>query len=481
MSNSNSHPAGSLAETRRHGRAVVIGGSTTGLLAARILSDFFAEVTLIEKDAFPDGAEARKGAPQMRHVHVLLKRGERIFDRFLPGLLVALRADGGHAIDMAADTRWFHFGGWRKRFTSGMTFLCQSRPFLEWKIREEVSRIPGVTFLDETEVRALRTSADGRAITGVAIRRKGEERDEDLAAELVVDASGRGSRMPQWLRAAGYPEVPESKVTADVGYASRYYKVPPDPSRDWKALFVYPRAPGKRLSVVVPVEGDRWMVTHVGWFHDYPPGDPEGFLAFAKSLPAPDVYRELLRAEPCSPIATHKFPGNVWRRYDRMARLPEGLAVIGDALCSFNPIYGQGMTLGAIAAETLHDCLAAQLGSGEASLAGFADRFRETVARAMDRVWLQTTTADLRYEQTKGERAWWVGPLNWYGGKIYELGWSDEDAATAFLKVMHHMEAPTFLFKPSLVWKVLRTLLPGASSAAAATEPLVESDARKAA
>jgi 2-polyprenyl-6-methoxyphenol hydroxylase-like FAD-dependent oxidoreductase len=475
MSNSEAHSRGSPAERRRRGRAVVIGGSTTGLLAARILSDFFTEVTLIEKDSFPCGAEARKGAPQMRHVHVLLKRGERIFDRFLPNLLAELRADGGHAIDMAADTRWFHFGGWRKRFESGMTFLCQSRPFLEWKIREEVSKVPGVALLDETEVRGLRTSADGRAITGVAIRRKSEEKDEDLAADLVVDASGRGSRMPQWLRAAGYPEVPESKVTADVGYASRYYHVPADPSRDWKALFVYPRAPGKRLSVVVPVEGDRWMVTH------YPPGDPEGFLAFAKSLPAPDVYRELLRAEPCSPIATHKFPGNVWRRYDRMARVPEGLAVIGDALCSFNPIYGQGMTLGAIAAETLHECLEARFRAGEPGVVGFADRFRETVARAMNRVWLQTTTADLRYDQTKGERSWWVAPLNGYAARIYELGWSDEDAATAFLEVMHHMEAPTRLFRPALVWKVVRTLLPGTSRPVVEAEPADEVADRRAA
>ena len=466
------HPSGGLSYARRNAtirrmttakidappaswnHAVVIGGSTTGLLAAAALARHFASVTLVERDRFPSGAEARKGVPQMRHVHVLLKRGEGIFERFLPGLLRELVEDGANRIDMAADTKWYHFGGWKRRFASGMEFYCQSRPLLEWKIRSRVAALPNVRFLDDTVATGFSTTADRSAVTGVrTLAADGSE--SNVGADLVVDASGRGSRTPQWLRAIGYPQVADEMVVADVGYSTAFFRPSADSSRDWKALFVYPRVPGKRLSVVVPVEGGRWMVTHVGWFHDYPPADPPGFIEFARSLPQPDVYDAIRGAELVSPIAVHRFPGNLRRRYDRLPRFPEGLAVLGDALCSFNPIYGQGMTTGALGVETLDACLERHRRTGSARLGGFADRFRREAAKAIGGVWLQTTSEDLRYAETRGPRPPWVRVLNWYSARVYELAWRDENVSRAFLQVMHLMRPATSLFRPAILARVL--------------------------
>jgi 2-polyprenyl-6-methoxyphenol hydroxylase-like FAD-dependent oxidoreductase len=213
--------------------AVVIGGSMAGLVAARVLAGHFERVTLIERDQLPDGPQARKGVPQIRHVHVLLKRGETILARYFPGILDELRAAGSNAIDMAGDTRWFHFGGWKPRFRSGLEFYCQSRPLLEWKIRDRVASTPGIEILEGAEARSFVTDTARSRVTGVMLARKDEpECEEAFAADLVVDASGRGSRTPAWLAALGFAEPEESEIRVDIGYATAFIRPPARPERD---------------------------------------------------------------------------------------------------------------------------------------------------------------------------------------------------------------------------------------------------------
>jgi len=439
----------------RAARAIVIGGSITGLLAARALTEHFTSVSLVERDSFPDGPDFRKGLPQMRHVHVLLKQGERVMEHYFPELLPELIAGGAHLIDMGGDLRWFNFGNWKTRFQSGVDFFCQTRGFLEWTIRQRVASLDGVSILDNCEVLGYTLEPTGR-VSGVRIRRAGETADDNLEAELVVDASGRGSRTPQWLDSLGFGKPTETEVRVDVGYASRFYRRPEKAPGDWTGLMIYPKPPGTRLGVLFPVEDNRWMVTLVGWFGDHPPTDEHGFREFAASLPVPDLFNAIQDAEPVSPIASHKFPSNRRRHYEQMQRFPEGLVVLGDALCSFNPIYGQGMTTGALGVRLLDDSLRERRQNGSsARVGGFSRGFQRKIARVIDSPWLLTTTEDFRSPRTVGGRAWSTAALGWYTARIHRLTWSDRFTARRFLEVMHLTVRPTALFHPYIVFRAL--------------------------
>jgi len=434
--------------------ALVVGGSIAGLVAAAALSPHFARVTLVERDRYPESPEVRKGTPQARHVHVLLKQGEAAVEHFFPGLFAELVAEGGQRVDTAGDARWHYFGGWKARFTSGVEMVSQSRAFFEWKLRQRLAGRANVAVICGDAVGLVTDSA--RRVCGARVRRREPESSEVelIGADLVVDASGRGSRMPQWLADHGFERAPESEVGVDVGYATRFYKRTNTP-RDWKALLVHPRVPDTRCGVLLPVEGERWMLTLVGWYGDHPPADEAGFLDFAASLAAHEIHDAVKDAEPTSPIALHKFPSNRRRHYERIA-LPDGLAVLGDAACSFNPVYAQGMAAGALGARALDECLHEQRRQrGPGDLTGFTRRFQRELARVTDRPWLLSTSEDFRSPKAVGVRPRWMPLLGWYTARVHELTWRDPFTAKRFLEVMHLVRPPTALFHPYIVLRAL--------------------------
>ena len=464
--------------------AIVIGGSIAGLLAGRILADHFAQVTIIERDALDEGAEPRKGVPHGRQGHGLLNRGLNIMTDLFPDLFTDLLASGATCVDMGADMRWYQFGYWKTRTPSGIKTYSQSRPLLEAKIRSRVKALANVRFMDQCDVTALQLDGSKQRVSGVQVaQRDGSGATTTLTAELVVEASGRGSRMPQWLADLGYGRVEETAVKVDVGYASRIYRRPANAPTDWQLLMVTPKPPAEtRLGLLQPIEGDRWLVSLCGWHHDYPPIDEAGFLEFARGLAVPDFYNAICDAEPLGPIATHKLPSNLRRHYERLPRFPEGLAVLGDALCSFNPIYGQGMSTSALDAMALDACLrqqAAQQPAGD--LTGFANRFRKQLAGVIANPWMMATGEDFRYPQTEGRRPPGLGLLHWYTGQIHALTAHDARVLQQFLYVMNMLKPPTALFAPPIVWRVLRAqfrrsaapvaVAPSAGSAVAETAP----------
>jgi 2-polyprenyl-6-methoxyphenol hydroxylase-like FAD-dependent oxidoreductase len=438
--------------------AAVIGASMAGLLVGRVLSDHFERVTIIERDYFSTRVEARKGVPQGRHVHGVLNKGASILTEFFPELFPALLAGGSSDADMVADVHWHHFGEWKAQFPSNTTVYIQSRPFLEEHVRGCLTARENVRFIDGCEVTRLCANGDHTSITGVQLRhRNGAQSEEALSADLVIDASGRGSQAPQWLTSLGYARVKEVSVKVDVGYASRVYRRPSQLPSDWKALLIYPRAPeGKRAGLILPIEGDAWMVTLAGWLRDYPPDDETGFLEYARSLPMPDLYEAIKNAEPLTPIATHKFPANRRRHYERMSRFPEGFIVVGDALCSFNPVYGQGMTVAALEASALQACLPQQLSPDtRRNAAGLAHRFQKAVAKVVNVPWLLATGEDFRYPETEGQRPAGMRLLNWYMGRVHELVASDRRATLRFYEVMNMLKPPLALFEPHILFAVL--------------------------
>lgn len=437
--------------------AVVIGASIAGLLAARVLSDHFEQVTIIERDQLSEQVGVRKGVPQGQHVHALLAKGEAILTELFPGLFEALTLNGSVRFT-PADIRSYQFGVWKTRFPSSIHLYSQSRPFLEQYVRDFLLARGNVHLLDACEVTRLCTNEDHSRITGVSLRyRNREQREEELAANLVVDASGRGSRAPQWLVSLGYARVEETSVKVDVGYASRIYRRPGHLPLDWKLLVVAPRPPhDRRVGIISLIEGDCWMVTLGSSLHDSLPDDEDGFLEYARSLAQPDVYEAIKDAEPLTPVLTYKYSANRWRHYERMPHFLEGFVIMGDAVCSFNPVYGQGMTVAALEAKTLDACLRQYPRGISKQESGFAQRFQKAIAKVVQGPWQMATGADLLYSETKVEQSRGMRLFNWYMLRVSQLTLSNPLVADQFNRVVYLLKPPTALLDPRIVWAVLK-------------------------
>jgi 2-polyprenyl-6-methoxyphenol hydroxylase-like FAD-dependent oxidoreductase len=429
-----------------------------GLLAARVLSEHFEQVTIIERDRICRDSEVRKGVPQARHVHVLLKKGASLLTEFFPDLSSTLIQSGAPYVDSIDDVRWYHYGVWKARFPSEIRGYSQSRPLLENSVRDCISARANIHFIDTCDVTGLLASSDHRRVKGVQLLyRSADRHEEELLADLVVDASGRGSKAPQWLMSLGYGRVRETIVKVDIGYASRIYRHP-NQTPDWKALIIYPTPPlGKRGGYVVPIENDCWIVTLVCWLRDYPPNDEQGFLDYAKSLPVPDLYEAIKDAEPVTPIVTHKFPASQRRHYEQMSQFPEGLVILGDAACSFNPIYGQGMTTAALEASTLNDFLCQRRrNAGEGNPIRLTTQLcQQAIAKVVKVPWLLSTNEDFQYPETIGKRPKGMRLLNWYVGKFHVLVGSYPQATRRFYEVLHLLKPPITLFEPAILFAVI--------------------------
>lgn len=436
------------------GRAVVIGGSMAGLLAARVLSDQFERVTVIERDRFPEEPVPRKGVPQARHAHALLARGQIIVAGLFPGLAEDLIRDGAITCDGPAESRWYQPGGYRARFSTGRAGVMMSRPLLEWHVRRRVLALPNVAVLPERAVTDLVSTADRARVTGVTLRRHSAgEPDETLAAELVVDACGRGSRAPAWLEALGYERPTEERIEIGIGYATRLYRRRPGDLPGAKFVIVQPTPPHeRRYGAMFPVEGERWMVTLGGWLGDHPPADEAGFREFARSLPAPEIHDVVKVAEPLGEPVTYRFPANLRRRFEILSRVPEGYLVIGDALCAFNPIYGQGMSVSAMEAQVLHECL--REGSD-----GLPRRFYRRVSKVIDTPWLLAAGADFAYRGVAGSKAPTTDLFNWYLGRVQRAATRDPRVCRALIGVTQLLAPPAALFQPRIALRVLRQAL----------------------
>jgi 2-polyprenyl-6-methoxyphenol hydroxylase-like FAD-dependent oxidoreductase len=439
--------------------AVVIGGSMAGLLACRVLSDHFDRVTLIERDRFPEKPEFRKGVPQSHHSHIFLMRGRMILEEFFPGLQNELVADGASPVNLSKDLAWLNPVGWSVRFPSRLEMLSCSRNLLEWHVRRRLRQFSNVRFLEEGEVIGLLSNADSSQVAGARISLhnlpKLESKGEALLyADLVVDASGRSSKTPQWLTAIGYTTPQETKVNPFLGYASRIYKRPSEIPTEWKALYLQAAPPIlTRSGVLLPIEGNCWMVSLYGLGKDYPPTDEAGFLDFVRSLRSPMLYDAIKNAEPISPIFGYHTSGNRLRHYERMSRWPQGLVVLGDAACTFNPVYGQGMTTAAMGAMVLNQCLVEQLWRDNTNL---AQRFQKKLAQVIATPWMLATGEDFRVRQTEGGTPHGViGLIHWYMNCVMQLATEDTKICLVLMEVMNMLKQPTALLQLSIVTQVL--------------------------
>ena len=429
----------------RTGHAIVIGGSIAGLLAARVLSETFTQVTIIERDQLPQGAELRKGTPQARHGHGLLAGGYQIMERLFPGFGQELIAKGALPADVIANARWYQMGGYKAQFKSGLEGILMSRPLIESVIRRRVLAMPNVTVVEDG-VQALRASVDQSLVTGVHLATGGA-----LAADLVVDASGRGSRAPAWLEALGYAKPVEEQIKIDVGYVTRIFRRRPTDLNGNLATFITPTAPVEtRVGFIVAMEGDRWIVSLGGWLGDHAPTELGSWIEFARSLAAPDIYDMVKAAEPIGDAVVHKIPTNQRRHYEALQRSPAGFVVMGDALCAFNPVYGQGMTVAAFEAQALEQTLAEN-----PDLADLHRRFFAKAAKIVDIPWSMATGEDFRYPTIAGKRPTGTAFLHRFMARVHFVARHDQLVCRTFFEVANMLKPPTALFAPAILWRVL--------------------------
>jgi hypothetical protein len=422
-------------------RAVVIGASMGGLLAARVLADHYEQVSLLERDYFPAPGEQRKGVPQGKHAHAVLVGGLVVMEGLFPGLidrLVDLGADYG---DVSQRARWFHEGGHHQPCLSGDNAINVSRPVLEATVRARVLALPNVQAVEGCDVLGLLTAPDRGRITGVRlIRRRAGSAEESVAADLVLDASGRGSRSPAWLEELGYERAPEEVVKIGVTYTSCEFRRRQEDIPGVVALIVAASPANPRGGVLLSQEGDRWMLTMAGYLGEQAPLDREGLLEYARGLSTPALYQVLKDAEPLGKAVAHKIPSNLRRRYERLARFPDGY------------IYAQGMSVAALEAAALDTCLM----QGDERL---ARRFFRRAAAIIDVPWSTAVGNDLRFPEIDGRRTAMTRIVNWYLGRLHHAAHHDAQVSVAFLKVVNLLAPPPSILRPGIVWRVLRANL----------------------
>ncbi|MFD7730796.1 NAD(P)/FAD-dependent oxidoreductase [Kitasatospora phosalacinea] len=436
------------------GTAVVIGGGLAGCLAAWALHGVAERVVVVERDRYPEGTEFRPGVPQAKHGHLLLEAGQRTLDELLPGTLGELLAAGATRVSLSGGLRWLTAAGWLAPYESDLAVLTCSRPLIDRLVLERVRTAPNIEFRTATEVTGL--LGDGHAVTGVQVSGRGRtggeggEESGEISAELVVDAAGRATHAAKWLSLLGAPAAPRERVDAGVSYATRFYHRPAD-ADPGSALYLQSHAPEQgRFGVLLPVEGDRWIVG-IGGMRGFEPSlQAEEFEKQLGLLRDPGIAEAITGAKPTGP-ARGFVPGpSVWRHYERSA--PHGFLALGDASCTFNPVYGQGMTVAALGARALRDAVGKHGDLGHAAVR----ETRDAIAAATKNPWQMAAGEDVRFPGTiGGPSGFQVRVQQRMLDRVLVRAVTDARVAAAFHQVAAMVEPPTLLFRPSVLGPVL--------------------------
>lgn len=436
-------------------RAIVIGYSMAGKLAAQVLSNFFDEVVVIEKDSKPESPSVRKGVPQSAHPHVLLRKGAELLEQLFPGILDELIHNGSVVFDFMKDVHWEHHGRKKVQAEGDFRQLCQSRPFLEWFIQKRQEQLPNVHVLYKAKADDFLWDQEGKAVIGLLLKKSDSQSSEELYSELVIDATGPAAFFKEAFKKCSNPVPKEETIHIQLSYTSQKIKWQQSNCDSWRALLLYPQPPQiQRGGVLYPIEMGEWMVSLFGYGEDEAPLNEEGFKGFAKSLPNQELFNALVQAQPVSELQRYRVSSQYRRRFDQMNRPPGGIIVIGDALCRFDPVFGQGMTASALSAVALQKVLeTSNLNAMGSSL--FSKKVYKKIMASLAPLWLMVISEDFMYRNTQGKRPFGLSVLQGYMKAIYRLTESDASVYQTFSRVLHLLDSPFKLFHPRILVKVL--------------------------
>jgi len=436
--------------------AVVLGASMGGLLAARVLGDFYDAVTVVERDVLPETAVNRRGVPQGRHGHLLQSRGSQILDELFPGFLDELVAAGASVFGDDDDLSKMYLSHGGHLFPHSGRFndiqlVLPSRPLLESHVRRRLRAVANVTILEGHDVGELTSTPPRDRVTGAYIRARADGSERVLGADLVVDAMGRGARTPAFLEGLGYGRPVEDHIGVRLVYSSQLLRLLPAMLNE--TMVIIGPIPGRPTGMVLfSNENNTWMFTAFGMVGRIPPDELAAMFAFVEEFAPAHVLAAIRTAEPLGEVARHRIPSSQWRRYDKMRRFPAGLLILGDAICSLNPIYGQGMTVAALEALALQRCLR----RGED---GLARRYFQATAKTVGVAWQLAAGADLSLPEVEGPRPLPVRIATKYVDRVLAAAESDIAVAEQFAKVVGFLDPPTSLFHPALIARVATTNL----------------------
>jgi 2-polyprenyl-6-methoxyphenol hydroxylase-like FAD-dependent oxidoreductase len=424
------------ATGKRH--AVVLGGSIAGLLAARVLCDHFDRVTIVEKERLAAGDDVRHAAPQGAHAHGMLAKGLQIIERLFPGFAADLANRGATLI--GANDVGIYIAGWRKPHVNPLKVLVATRPFIEWALARHVRALPKVEIVEDTEV--LGVTGDATRVSGVNLAGK------TRAADFIVDARGRRSNLADWMRALG--AEPPAHETSPLGSVYCSYLLEPKPGTTRPKSLQVAEIKDKIGAIIFAVERNRIQLS-VGANTDIPmPRSHEEMLAFLRDrLPVPDAYNAVKDMAPVTAPAYSRFTASVRRNFDTLKHPPEGIVAIGDAVASFNPIFGQGMTVAALEAEWLGQCLA----ENDPSTDGFARRYYKGIKPIVDAAWGFPDLEAKRSNpaaQSAGTRF-----LLWYTERMQRVASRSSRVSQTIAEVQNMLSPPTTLFRPDIFARVL--------------------------
>jgi 2-polyprenyl-6-methoxyphenol hydroxylase-like FAD-dependent oxidoreductase len=433
-------------------QAVVIGAGMAGLAAAGALVHGFEHVVVLERDKLPREAAHRAGTPQARHVHGLLLSGQRALSELFPGFEQDLARAGAVSLRAGLDVRVERPGydPFPQR-DLGWSGYAASRWMIERTVRQRLEGNANVTIMQRCRVKEILASPDGATVTGVRYENS-EGTSDRMMADFVVDASSRGALTLAVLQSIGRPLPEETTIGIDLSYATSIFAIPSDASTDWKGVMTFGQAPrDSRGGLMLPLEGNRWMVT-LAQCGAGMPGEAEGFLAFAQSLRTPTIYNAIRHAKCLDQVARYGFPESVRRHFEQLEGFPGGLLPVGDAICRFNPVYGQGMSVAALEA-TLLKRLLDRPGQASDSIAGLAANFFSEMQALIETPW-SVAMFDFAFPHTRGQRPADFETTLKFGTALTRLAAEDPIVHRLTLEVQHLLKPRSVYRDPNLVQRV---------------------------